>query len=185
MDEKRTLALLAQGREEALEWVIDQYTPYVSAIVWNILGQSMTRQDAEETISDVFVALWRNRERPRPGQLKGYLGYIARSRAINKLREAGRELELEENILTLPEDGPEIVAEGRERRAAVRRAVQSMGPPDREIFVRYYYYCQSAAEIAQYVGLTAAGVRQRLKRGRDKLREELLKGGAVDGAVYC
>lgn len=184
MNERRALALLAQGREDGLAWIIDQYTPYVSAIVWNIVGQTMTFRDMEEVTSDVFVTLWRNREKPRPGQLKGYLGSIARSRAINKLRQAGQELSLEENILALPENGPEVVAEGKERRQAVRQAVAAMGPPDREIFVRYYYYCQTAGEIARHVNLSAVAVRQRLKRGRDRLRDELTKGGAIDEAAY-
>ena len=184
MNEKKALALLAQGREDGLAWIIDQYTPYVSAIVWNIVGQAMTLQDMEEVTSDVFVTLWRNGEKPKPGQLKGYLGSIARSRAINKLRQAGYELELEENTLALPENGPEAITEDRERREAVRKAVASMGPPDKEIFVRYYYYCQTAGEIARHVDMNAAAVRQRLKRGRERLRSVLTKGGALDEAAY-
>ncbi len=177
LTEKRALALLQADRPGGLEWFIDEYTPYVSAVVRGILGRAMPEQDIEETVSDTFVTLWRSRTKVRPGQAKGYLGAIARSRALNRLRLAGSDLALEEDILILPEAGPEALAEGRERDEAVRRAVQSLSEPDREIFVRHYYYGQRAADVAALLGMTPEAVRQRLKRGRDKLRAVLTEGG--------
>lgn len=35
----------------------DRYTPYVSTVVWRALGPAATREDAEEVVSDVFLAL--------------------------------------------------------------------------------------------------------------------------------
>ena len=177
LTEKRALALLQADRPGGLEWFIDEYTPYVSAVVRGILGRAMPEQDIEETVSDTFVTLWRSRTKVRPGQAKGYLGAIARSRALNRLRLAGSDLALEEDILILPEEDPEALAEGRERDEAVRRAVQSLSEPDREIFVRHYYYGQRAADVAALLGMTPEAVRQRLKRGRDKLRAVLTEGG--------
>jgi RNA polymerase sigma-70 factor (ECF subfamily) len=55
-----------------------------------------------------------------------------------------------------------------------------MEQPDRDIFVRYYYYCQTTADIAREMALSPAVVRQRLHRGRDKLRQTLIEGGIVD-----
>ena len=81
MTERHALALLREDRPGGLEWFIDRYTAYVSAIAWNILGQTMTAQDVEEVTSDAFVTLWRNRDKARPGQIKGYLGQIARAQA--------------------------------------------------------------------------------------------------------
>lgn len=175
MTEKRALELLQKGDQAGLIWMIDHYTAYVGAVVWNVLGGRMSRQDAEEVTADVFLTLWRNAEKPLPGKVKGYLGSIARSRALNRLRSQGFELALEEDILSLPADGPEELYLEAERRERVRAAVQAMGMPDREIFVRYYYYCESASSIADALHMTPAAVRQRLKRGRDALREELGK----------
>ena len=50
-----------------------------------------------------------------------------------------------------------------------------MEQPDREIFLRYYYYLQSSAEIAQAMGMGASAVRARLMRGRNVLRNKLCK----------
>lgn len=176
MTEKRALELLRKGDQTGLVWLIDHYTAYVGAVVRNVLGERMSRQDAEEVTADVFLELWRNAEKPLPGKVKGYLGSIARSRALNRLRSQGLELALEEDILSLPADGPEELYFEAERRERVRAAVQAMRLPEREIFVRYYYYCESASDIADALHMTPAAVRQRLKRGRDVLRDELMKG---------
>lgn len=176
MTEEKAVSLLQKGRPEGLRWLMDRYAPYVSAVAWSILRGRMSQSDAEEVASDVFFALWQARKRLRPETLKGYLAAIARTRAINKLREHGWELIVEEDILTIPADDPAKILEDAERDRAVRDAVHSMGPPDNEIFVRYYYYCQTAEEIAVALGMTPASIRQRLKRGRDRLREKLTKG---------
>lgn len=51
-----------------------------------------------------------------------------------------------------------------------------MGEPDREIFLRHYYYCQSVTDIAAALDMNANTVKTRLRRGRERLRAELSKG---------
>ena len=60
MTEEKALALLKDRNPEGLEWFIRRYTPYVSTVIWNIIGKCMPVQDAEELCSDVFLSLWRN-----------------------------------------------------------------------------------------------------------------------------
>ena len=182
MTEERALELLREKRQEGLEYFIEIYTPYVSAVVRNILGTQLPREDREEVISDVFLALWQNARKPLPGKVKGYLGKTARNKAINCLRGHGLELTVEEDVLLLDAPGPEETLEKSECARLLRDAVQSMDWPDREIFVRYYYYGEPAAEIAKTLKMSHAGLRQRLKRGRDRLRETLMKGDEFDGA---
>ena len=181
MTEERALELLRKQRQEGLEYLIETYTPYVSAVVRNILGTRLPWQDGEEVVSDVFVALWRNGGKPLSGKVKGYLGKTARNKAINCLRDHGMELTVEEDVLAVSAPGPEETLEKAERARLLRDAVQSMDWPDREIFIRYYYYGEPAASIARTLKMSPAGLRQRLKRGRDRLRETLMKGDVFDG----
>jgi len=51
--------------------------------------------------------------------------------------------------------------------------VLSMTQPDKEIFLRFYYYCQSISVIAEKMGMNQSTVKTRLKRGREKLRQHL------------
>ena len=55
MTEKRALALLREDAPGGLDWFIDRYTAYVSAIVWNVLGPVMTVQDVEEVPNPYYV----------------------------------------------------------------------------------------------------------------------------------
>lgn len=184
MTEEHALALLHKKDPVGLSWFIERYTPYVGTVIWNIIGRTMTAQDAEELCSDVFVALWQNHDKPEPGKVRGYLGSIARHKAYSLLRKSGIDLALEEDILTIPTDGPETLLEEQEQIRIVRAAVEAMSEPDREIFIRYYYYCQTAVAIGREMKISPAGVRQRLKRGRDRLRTEFVLGGVLNEASY-
>ena len=183
MDETTALARLRRGDERALEWFVGRYTPYVGAIVWSIVGGRLTVQDGEEIAAAEFLTLWRSREKPREGAVKSYLGAIARSRAIDRLRRETGQPELEYDELDLAVEGPEGDVLAREDGAVLLAAVDALGPPDREIFLRRYYYGQSAPEIGQRLGMKPEAVRQRLKRGRDLLRRMLTKGGFENGNI--
>lgn len=176
MTEKTALARMRRGDEAGLEWFIRRYTAYVSAIVWNLAGHAITVQDAEEITADVFLTLWRYCKNPGDGKVKSYLGAIARTRALDRLKKTGTPSALEYDELTLTAEGPEREILEREARDALRRAVDAMGPPDREIFIRHYYYGESCPDIALALGMKPAGVRKRLERGREALRRELEKG---------
>ena len=176
MDEEKALAHLRRGDERALEWFVKRYTPYVGAIVWSIVSGRLTAQDAEEIAADVFLTLWRSREKPRPGSVKSYLGTIARSRAIDAMRRAQCLPELEYDELDGAIEGPEGDMLAREDRTMLLAAVDALGEPDREIFLRRYWLGQAAPEIGERLGMTAEAVRQRLKRGRDAIKATLTKG---------
>lgn len=173
MTEAKALKELKRGSEEALGWFIDRYTPYVSTIIYNVIGAYMSQADIEEVSADVFFALWENAEKVRPGAVKGYLGTIARNRAKNKLRSLGQALPLEEEILQVEQLSPETVYEEKELRGTVRRAVLSMGWPEREIFLRHYFYFQSLDTIAGEMGMNPATVKTKLRRGRIRLKQAL------------
>jgi len=176
MTEKDALALMRQNDAAGLSWFIHQYTPYVSAIVWNIVHPPLTAQDAEEIVADVFLTLWQYSEYPRSEKIKAYLGSIARSRAIDRLRRHKASLTLEDDRLELPAGDPEEFILSQETKSRLRQALEDMISDDREIFIRHYYYCQTAPAIAKDMGLRPDLVRQRLKRGRDFLRKYLMKG---------
>jgi RNA polymerase sigma-70 factor (ECF subfamily) len=177
MTERTALARMAQGDESGLAWLIQTYTGYVSAIVWNILCPSLSRQDAEEVVADVFMTLWQYAKAPQPEKVKGYLGRIARSRAIDRLRREKFDLSLEYDSLEISADSTETVVLAQERKALLHKALADMPPVYREIMIRHYYYCQSTVAIAADMGMKPDTVRQRLRRGRLFLRESLQEGG--------
>lgn len=168
MTEATALKKLKDGSEEALVWFIEVYTPYVTTIIHNILGDYMDMSDVEEVAADVFYKLWEHAGTVHSP--KGFLGTVARNLAKNKCREIGFDLPLEEQILVVDGETPETRIEQKELSRAVKRAVLEMPQPDREIFLRFYYYCQTMEAISADMGINLSTVKTKLRRGRIRLR---------------
>ncbi|MDO5400171.1 MAG: sigma-70 family RNA polymerase sigma factor [Eubacteriales bacterium] len=180
MKDELILQKMRSGDPAGLEALMDAYIPYVSAVVWNILRGSMPAEDAEEVVSDVFLAAWKQAADLRPESAKAWLGAVARNAARSRLRKMGRDLPLEEDVLELPDElTPVTLAEKAEERQLVRKALDTLGEPDREIFLRHYYYAQELREISQTMGINESTVKTKLRRGRMRLKTLLLRWGVA------
>ena len=180
MREDLILRKIRASDPEGLERLMDRYIPYVSVVVWNILGSAMSSEDAEEVVSDVFLAAWEQSGDLRPGYVKAWLGAVARNKAKTRLRQMGKTLPLEEDILEIPDEcTPEGSLETREEAKLVRQAVDSLGEPDREIFLRHYYFAQPVRRISQEMNLNESTVKTKLRRGRAKLKTTLMRWGVA------
>ena len=167
------LRAVRRRSERALEKIIDRYAAYLCVVVRNTVGEALSREDIEETASDVFFALWENADRVE--KLKPWLSATARNKAKNKLREVRADLPLDDECIGAEAYEMDDVLMAQEKRLAVRSAILKMDSPDREIFLRYYYDAQTAAAIGAGIGMTESAVKQRLVRGRKKL-ETILSG---------
>lgn len=173
MTEAKALRELKKGSEAALEWFIRTYTPYVSTIIQGIIGPYMDTADIEEVASDVFFALWQNAGKVYAP--KSYLGTCARNLAKNKLRDLGVTLPLEEAALIIDELTPEHLAQKKELAMGVKKAIFSMPQPEKEIFLRHYYYYQTLEAISQEMGINLSTVKSKLRRGRLRLKASLTR----------
>ena len=173
MTEATALRELKKGSQEALGWFIDRYGAYVSTVIYNIIGTHMSRSDVEEVASDVFFALWKQVDRVKHQSVKGYLGSIARNMAKNKLRSAGFSLPLEDAILLIEDVTLEERYAVKEAAQTVRRAVQAMKEPEREILLRFYYYFQTLEEISEQMDMNLSTVKTKLRRARGVLKTQL------------
>lgn len=181
MNEAQALRKLKNGSEDALAWFIDRYSSYVHTVVNNLIGQSMSYADIEEVDADVFVTLWKRAEQVRVGSVKSWLGSVARNAAKNKLRALGQELPLEDDMILLECATPETEVERQEQQRLVSEAVLSMQWPEREIFLRHYYYGQKVSAIAEEMAMNPSTVKTHLRRGREKLRVVLARDFEQEG----
>lgn len=176
MREEIILRKMRSGDSSGLEALMDAYIPYVSTIVWNILRGAMPSEDAEEVVSDVFLSAWDQAADLKPGHVKGWLGAVARNKAKNRLRQIGQTLSLDDDTLDIPSlDDPASELERAEEQVIVRQALDNLQPQDKEIFLRYYYYAQTVAEISTDMSLNVSTVKTKLRRGRNKLKKLLTK----------
>ena len=173
MTEEELIKSLKKGNTSALEELIRRYTRYVSSIIARILGGSL--DDCDELTSDVFLAAWNNRDKLQAGKLKGYLGAIARNRAFDLLKARQETLPLEDDIIIIEEDG----AEQLDTALLLQKALSQLDKPQRELFVRHYYYGQTIGEAAEEMELNLSTAKTWLCRGREKLKEILTKEGYI------
>ena len=75
----------------------------------------------------------------------------------------------------MADGNPEERIEEKERNRAVRWAVLQMPHPEKEIFLRHYYYCQKLDTISREMNLPLSTVKTKLRRGRASLGRELQK----------
>ena len=178
MREKIILRKMIAKNPSGLEDLINIYTPYVSTVVWNILRNSMSPEDCEEVVSDVFVAAWNQVSDLKAGHIKSWLGAVARNKAKNKLREINKTLPLEDDALeTYISDDLTDDVERLEEQRLVRQAISTLSKQEQEIFLRYYYYFQTVKEISCCMKINESTVKTKLRRGRIKLKEVLIKKG--------
>ena len=55
--------------------------------------------------------------------------------------------------------------------------MKELKPEDREIFTKYYYECMKIEEIAEELQMNPQTIKTRLRRGRETLKQILLKEG--------
>ncbi|MDR1821778.1 MAG: sigma-70 family RNA polymerase sigma factor [Oscillospiraceae bacterium] len=177
--DKKLIHRVSRGDSAAFDTLIGRYTPYVSAIVYNICAARLTKEDMEELCADVFVSAWKNAGAVTlaDGSLRPWLGTVARNAAKSRLRGSRLELELQEDQLDLPDKSPEEKLTEAAERALVLAALDSLGETDRDIFIRHYYHCQSVRVIAEALEINENTIKTKLARGRGKLKTYLTNGG--------
>lgn len=178
MEEENLIRRLQQKDPAALEALMDRDMSFACGIAASILRAAPL--DAEEVVSDSFLALWDNAPKLIPGKIRGYLAAIVRNKAKNRLRELGRELPLESDLLNLepsPAPGPAESLELEEQTALVAELLDSLSQLDRTIFLRHYYYGQTVCQLGTDLAMNPSTIKVHLHRGRKKLKELLKKRG--------
>ena len=173
----KLLAGLRAGDPAALEQAILTYSSGVAAIIACQLGSVGTQADVEELVSDVFLTLWQWRKRLRTDNLRSWLLITARNRARDWLRKQKPVTTEPEDWLQIADTDAERLAEVRERNGILRRALDQLDQETRELFLRHYFYGQSTSEMAEELKLNRSTIKNRLARGRKKLKDILKEGG--------
>ena len=116
LEERELLRRLRRGDPSALEELMDRDMGFACGLAGSVLRGRP--RDAEEVVSDAFLALWEHAGQVEPGKLRPWLGRVVRNKALNRLRTLGGELPLEEDWLALEPDrrpGPAEAVEQAER----------------------------------------------------------------------
>lgn len=181
MHDNKIIALLWQRSEEALTALAERFGSQLRRIAMNILGSF---RDAEETVSDTYLAVWNAIPPRKPESLTGFVCQTGRNQALKKLRSrsaekrsANYDLSLEELGSCIPGPALEETVEARELGSAIDRFLEAQSPQTRALFLRRYWFGDGVKDIAHSFGMKEPAVSLRLSRTRDKLRSFLEKEG--------
>ena len=173
MTDMEILGLLKEHPAEGLEAAVKQYTAYVFRIAGIRLGAVCTREDIEEAVSDIFLKFYTAglKNGFEFESVRGCLSVIAGRHCINmfnkQCRKVNAEIPLDEIIeLPLPDNENEL---GRR----LTDAIEKLGEPDSEIFLRKYFFGQKTADIAKELRMRPNTVDKRISRGLVRLRKIL------------
>lgn len=181
MDDRKIIALLWQRAEQAIEALAQKFGAGLHRLALNILG---SRQDAEETVNDTYLAVWNTVPPRQPDPLSAYVYRIGKNTALKKhrdnsaqKRDSRYDVSLDELAGCLAGCSLEEEWQARELGRAIDRFLANQTEQNRIIFLRRYWFGDSVKEIAGLYAVTAGSVSVRLNRLRDGLKDYLIKEG--------
>jgi RNA polymerase sigma-70 factor (ECF subfamily) len=158
-----------RGDRVAFAEIVSRYHLQLLRLAYLVCGE---RALAEDAVQNAWYRAWRKLDQVRdPAALAGWLLAIAGNEARRAATKRGRQA-----AVYMPEEltvGDEGIADGAAQRADLRAALARLEPLDREVIALRHLWGMTAAEIGEYAGLSAEGVRSRLFRALKKLRQEL------------
>jgi RNA polymerase sigma-70 factor (ECF subfamily) len=169
----------AAGDADALRRLFDRYKQSLGRYLCTLL---QSREDAEETVADVFVKAWQGAAQFRgSASVRSWLYAIATHAALDRLRARRRTTptptphsDLDEPLRAAEDAEPETVllhAYERQRdRRALCRALSRLDPEDRMLIALRHSEGCSYRQIQEITGEKLANVRIRLHRARQRLR---------------
>lgn len=185
IDENNFIRELKYRNPDALDYFIDSYGAIVNGIATKILYSLGNSGIIEECMSDIFMLVWTNINKydEDKGNFKGWLGAVAKFKAIDYYRKysKGMQVEVIEETLTNGRSAEdEFISEFENSRLV--EIMENLEEPDRTIFVMKFLLGEKVKKISEAVNLSVNSVNTRISRGREKIRRQYFKsfkGGAL------
>jgi RNA polymerase sigma-70 factor (ECF subfamily) len=165
-EEDRLIRAAAEGDRGAFGELYSRY----ARMVHGILLARVPAGEAEDLVQDVFMAAMKQlRVLRTAAAFRGWLGAIARNRAIDYFREARHRTQLDEQVeRTRGRDGG-----GDGEAFVILDLIRTLPEAYRETLILRLVEGMTGPEIAERTGLTPDSVRVNLCRGMKMLRELL------------
>lgn len=169
------LRAIARRDEAALASLYDRYRLILFGLLLRIVN---SREEAEDVLQEVFVQVWRRAADfdERRGKPFTWLVTLARSRAIDRLRQIGARARLA--VAAAQEAPPEASdaaqdASRSEQKEIVAEALLRLPEEQRQALLLAYFEGLTQSEIAARLGTPLGTVKTRMRSGLIKLRELL------------
>ena len=185
VDEARLIREVRAGNSDAFEYFVRRYQRRITRVAFRLLHDS---GEADCAAQESFLRAYQNLKDFREGStFETWLTRICinwckdrlkRRRLVFYFHQAPPDREEEgalgpRDAAATDEPSPERRAVSREIRERLRRAMESLSPRQRSVFVLKHFEELSIPEIADLTGLDSGTVKSHLFRAAHKIRERL------------
>jgi RNA polymerase sigma-70 factor (family 1) len=166
---------VAEGNQKAFRQVVEHYTPVVFQ---HLLTYVKNVSLAEELTQDIFLSIWRNRE--KLAGMENFSGYVyvsTRNRTYQVFRNTIKSSEVPpHDMLHSLLDTPEKAVELKELVNILHKAIDQLPPRRKEVFMLSRFDNLTYEEIAAQLGISRSAVNQHISEAivflRTYLKEE-------------
>ncbi len=173
------IASIALGDRRAMTLLYARHSARIYRFVLRMTGDASL---AEDTVSEVFLEVWRNAEGfEGRSRASTWLIAIGRNRMLTARRQRRYEPLDETRAATIADtaDDPEISFGKKDRSETIRRCVAQLSVEQREVIDLVYYHGRSIEEVAHVVGAPISTVKTRMFYARRRM-EKLLRADGID-----
>ena len=177
MTDRSIIELLLNRDESGIKEAQRQYGQRLIRIAEGLLS----KEDAEECVSDTFMAAWNHIPPDEPDHLMPYLTRILKNLARDRwkaMKAAKRNAEVVQLSEELADCIPDPAARTEDEmvfsmtvRGILNRFLARQSRTRRELFILRYWYGEGLEEIAEQYGFSRAKTEKILYRMRDALKK--------------
>ena len=153
------------------------YNESYRAVYWTAFSLLKNEDDAQDIVQDTFVSLINSYDSIKDkSKILPWLKKVAANKSLNRLTRTKTdnvEDEFFDTVETVPEDFlPDSLVESAETRRIIMDIINnSLSEDIRRTLILFYFDEMSTREVAEALGISQPSVSQRLKRGREKLKD--------------
>ena len=178
------LGMVRRGDPDGATALFEKYSAPLLRFADRMLSN---RSEAEEVTQEVFLKMiTRVEQYDGRAAVSSWLYAITANACRDRLRRSKRAVVVPiEAVAETPgnEKGAETRIQERQRRAAVRRALDRLSEEQREALILARYHGMPYAEIARVLEITEGAVKTRIFRAVETLKEVFSEGGSQWNAM--
>lgn len=177
MAESSLIINLKEGKEDAYKYVVEQYGNRLLSTCYLILKD---RQEAEDIVQETFIRVFEKIHSFKGNSgLYTWIYSIALNLSRDKLRKKTENLTFDDKLIGSSDVEYEI--EKDFDRELLKRELFEMNVIYREVLVLFYFEDLSIKDISNLLNEKEGTIKSKLSRGRNILKESILKGGQLNG----
>jgi RNA polymerase sigma-70 factor (ECF subfamily) len=173
-DEKRLVALLAEGDASAFEELYFLYSPRLSGYLFKLVKSEVY---AKELLQEIFIKVWNKRESLDPDRsFRSYLFRIAENCAYDFFRKTAHDKKLHAAFIKVFEteyNNVEETLSNKENERLLQTAIDSLPPKRRQVFQLIKMEERSYEEVSSMLNISSSTISDHVVKANKYVRERL------------